>query len=66
MFRWWAERDDEGGLTAGKPAEPEKSWSDLTAGQAEEGAALLEKSAKASDPLIQYLSLMALRENSTK
>jgi tetratricopeptide (TPR) repeat protein len=38
----------------------------LAAGQAEEGAALLEKSAKASDPLIQYLSLMALRENSTK
>ncbi|MGO9097582.1 MAG: DUF5107 domain-containing protein [Bryobacteraceae bacterium] len=38
----------------------------LAAGQGEEGAALLEKSAKAADPLIQYLSLVALRENSTK
>ncbi len=38
----------------------------LAGGHAEEGAALLQKSARAADPLIQYLSLVALRENSTK
>ncbi|MGD0048941.1 MAG: DUF5107 domain-containing protein [Bryobacteraceae bacterium] len=35
----------------------------LAAGQAEEGATLLQKSAKSPDPLIQYLALLALRES---
>jgi tetratricopeptide (TPR) repeat protein len=34
----------------------------LIAGQHAKGAALLEQSARATDPLIQYLSLVALRE----
>jgi tetratricopeptide (TPR) repeat protein len=38
----------------------------VAAGRHEEGAALLQKSAKATDPLLRYLSLVALRENSTR
>jgi predicted Zn-dependent protease len=38
----------------------------LAAGQTEEGAALLQQAAKADDPLVRYLSLVTLRENSTK
>jgi hypothetical protein len=34
----------------------------LAAGQTEEGAALLQKSARAADPLVRYLSLVALRD----
>jgi tetratricopeptide (TPR) repeat protein len=39
---------------------------EVAAGQHEEGGARLQKSAKAADPLIQYLSLVALRESSTE
>jgi tetratricopeptide (TPR) repeat protein len=35
----------------------------LAAGHREEGSALLQKSATAADPLIQYLSLVALRDS---
>ena len=34
----------------------------LAAGQTEEGAALLQKSARAADPLVRYLSLVTLRD----
>ncbi len=34
----------------------------LAAGQTEEGVALLQKSAEAADPLVRYLSLVALRD----
>ena len=39
---------------------------ELAGGRAEEGAALLEKSSKAAEATIQYLSLVALRENSAR
>jgi len=33
---------------------------------ADQGAALLQQAAKADDPLVRYLSLVTLRESSTK